>query len=336
MNKPRNIRYVGDENLAWKRKKHGSGFSYTNRQGHTLSSTDIARVKALVIPPAWTEVHICPDANGHIQATGIDAKGRKQYIYHPDWIAYNQENKFNSMHRFGEVLPMLRTTISGHMRQHTLNRERVLATMVWLLEHTFIRVGNKAYARDNDSYGLTTLRMKHITVDSNTVKFNFKGKSNIYHEMDIRHPRVVSTIKKCIELPGYEIFQYLDEDGNRHTVDSSDVNEYLKSITGEALSAKDFRTWGGTTLAGDTLYQLGQPSEELPVEKALVQTVKEVSSHLGNTVAVCRKYYIHPAVFKSYSKNILVPHFEEVYKHPKKILDGLTTEEYATWSLLGK
>ncbi len=334
MQSPSGIRYVSDINLSWTRKKHSAGFQYFNRIGGKLRDEDITRIKALVIPPAWTDVHICPDPQGHIQATGIDARGRKQYIYHPDWVAYNQRAKFDSLKRFGEVLPTLRETVAGHMRQHQLTRERVLATMVWILQNTFIRVGNKEYAKENQSYGLTTLRMKHVDIHGGTVRFSFKGKSNVYHEMDIRHPRVVSTIKKCIELPGYELFQYLDENGEKHSVDSAAVNEYLQQVTGEALSAKDFRTWGGTTLAGDVLYNLGEPSEELPLEKAEVQTVKAVSHQLGNTVAVCRKYYIHPTVFKSYEKATLIPHFDKIYASKKAAPEGLTLEEYATWTLL--
>lgn len=334
MQTPRGIRYVADPNLTWIRKKHSKGFQYCNKIGGRLRDEDIVRIKALVIPPAWTDVHICPDPTGHIQATGIDARGRKQYIYHPEWMAYNQRAKFNSLKRFGEVLPTLRETMASHMRQHQLTRERVLATMVWILQNTFIRVGNKEYAKENQSYGLTTLRMKHVDIHGGTVRFSFKGKSSVYHEMDIRHPRVVSTIKKCIELPGYELFQYLDEDGVKRSVDSAAVNEYLQQVTGETLSAKDFRTWGGTTLAGDTLYTLGEPSEELPLEKAFVQTVKEVSNQLGNTVAVCRKYYIHPTVFKSYEKDTLIPHFKKIYSAKHAVPEGLTLEEYATWTLL--
>lgn len=334
MHLPKNLRYVSDENLAWKRLKHGSGFRYLNRLGNPLTEEQVARIKELVIPPAWTEVQICPDPQGHIQVTGIDAKGRKQYIYHPTWTEYSQQAKFNSLQKFGDVLPTLRETVAGHMRQHTLTKERVLATMVWLLEHTFIRVGNRAYAKENQSYGLSTLRRKHVTFDGSSVTFSFKGKSNKYHELDIKHPRIVRTLKQCNELPGYELFQYLDDEEVRHTIDSADVNEYLQSITGESLTAKDFRTWGGTTLASNILYQLGEPTEELPVAKAVTQAVKDVSQHLGNTMTVCRKYYIHPVVFKSYAKHTLVPHFEEVFKLPNKVPSGLTLAEYATLSLL--
>jgi DNA topoisomerase I len=334
MNKPRDIRYVSDEAMTWRRQKRGKTFKYLNKQGKPLREAFQERVRKLIIPPAWSHVKICADKNGHIQAVGIDAKGRKQYIYHPKWVEYNQRHKFQSLQKFGQVLPTLRETLNGHMSQRTLSRERILATVVWLLEHTFIRVGNKAYAKENQSYGLTTMRAKHVDVVGNTISFSFKGKSNVYHELDIRHPRVATTIKACIELPGYEIFKYLDDDGNRRTIDSADVNEYLKEITGESFSAKDFRTWGGTTLAGDTLYKLGSSDETLSVEDALNQAVVEVSEHLGNTVAVCRKYYIHPKVIRSHELHKLVPHFESIYKSGKAP-QGLTQEEYATLCLLG-
>lgn len=336
MAKPRGIRYVSDASLSWRREKKGDGFVYLNRLGRPVSPKDAERINKLIIPPAWTDVHICSDARGHIQAIGTDARGRKQYIYHPDWMAYNQKHKFDSLQQFGLILPTLRETVNGHMRQHTLTRERVLATVVWLLEHTFIRVGNKTYAKENQSYGLTTLRMKHVEVEGNTVSFSFKGKSHVYHELDVRHPRVAATIKKCIELPGYELFQYLDEDGQRHAIDSADVNEYLKTITGESLSAKDFRTWGGSTMAGDNLYQLGSEEPEADPESIIRQTVKEVASHLGNTVAVCRKYYIHPRVIRSYEHHDLIPHFAKVYRAEKSVPEGLMPEEYAMLTLIQK
>lgn len=334
MTKPRSIRYVNDASLTWKRVGSGDQTTYLNRLGKPIRATDQARVRSLVIPPAWVDVRICADPRGHIQATGLDAKGRKQYIYHPDWIAYTQRSKFDSLRHFGEVLPTLRETINGHMRQHTLSRERVLATVVWLLEHTFIRVGNQEYAKQNQSYGLTTMRNKHVDVVGNTVSFSFKGKSHVYHELDVRHPRVAQTIRQCIELPGYQLFQYLDDDQQRHKIDSADVNQYLKDITGESFSAKDFRTWGGTVLAGDLLYQLGDPSDELPAEKNVVQAVKAVSEHLGNTVAVCRQYYIHPKVISSYERSLLIPHFDQVLSKTSSVPEGLSAAEYAVWSLL--
>jgi DNA topoisomerase I len=333
MSKPRGLHYVSDKDLVWRRVKNGDGFKFINRIGHSLKAKDLARVKSLVIPPAWEEVHVSPDENGHIQATGLDSKGRKQYIYHPAWIEYNQKSKFESLKKFGEVLPTLREAIAGHMRQHELTRERVLATVVWLLENTFIRVGNKEYADENQSYGLTTMRTKHVDVEGNTIKFSFKGKSHVYHELDIRNPRVAQTIRECIELPGYQIFKYM-EDGKRKTIDSQQINEYLKEISGESFSAKDFRTWGGTVLAGDTLYKIGEPTPELSTEKAIVQAVATVAEHLGNTTAVCRQYYIHPRVITSYEKDALIPHFVKVEKTKASIPKGLDWQEYATWSLL--
>ena len=330
---PDGVRYVSDSSLTWTREKKGKGFRYLDKNGNVLDDKKLERVHTLVIPPAWTKVQISPVSTGHIQAIGFDAKGRKQYIYHPEWIAYNQQHKFDKMVRFGEVLPTLRETIKGHMRQRSLSQERILATIVWLLEHTFIRVGNKTYAKENNSYGLTTLRSKHVKVRGNKVKFSFMGKSGVYHEHDITDPRIAKTIKECIELPGYELFQYLDEEDNRQVVDSQDVNNYLKSITGEVFSAKDFRTWGGTTLAGDTLYGIGPSESDDDLKTALKQTVDEVSSHLGNTPAVCRTYYIHPTIFNSYEKQKLVPHFKKIYSSSKKI-DGLSPEEYAAWSLI--
>jgi DNA topoisomerase-1 len=249
-------------------------------------------------------------------------------------VAYNQQHKFESLKKFGEILPTLRETVAGHMRQHDLSRDRILATVVWLLEHTFIRVGNKTYAKENQSYGLTTMRTKHVDVKGQSVRFSFKGKSSVYHELAISHPRVAATIKECIELPGYELFKYLDEDDYWWPIDSADVNEYLKIITGESFSAKDFRTWGGTTLAGDKLFQLGKLEDDLTLEKAVSQVVQEVSEHLGNTPAVCRQYYIHPKVIDSYQQGQLPTHFAQVYRVPSKIPSGLTKEEYATLSLL--
>ncbi|MEN8253038.1 MAG: DNA topoisomerase IB [Patescibacteria group bacterium] len=328
------IHYVSDKKLNWKRRKRGTGFQYLDKEDKPLREKEIERIKKLSIPPAWVEVQICPDEKGHIQAVGFDAKQRKQYIYHPDWILYNQKHKFDSMIRFGEVLPVLRDQVAAHMRQHSLTRERILATIVWLLENTFIRIGNKAYAKDNKSYGLTTLREKHVEVEGNKVKFSFKGKSGVYHQHDISHPRIVQTIKQCIELPGYKLFNYLDDNDNRQRVDSKDVNEYLQSATGESMSAKDFRTWGGTTLAGDTLYQLGSFSEELSKQDAFSQTVDRVSDHLGNTTSVCKKYYIHPKIFSSYERKKLVPHFARIHKNHKRNPGKLSPSEKAAWTLI--
>ena len=328
------VRYISDSGLTWSRKKVGRGFQYFNKSGNPLKPDEVEKVKNLSIPPAWSDVRVCPSDDGHIQAIGHDDIGRKQYIYNLDWIAHQQQNKFDGMVRFGEILPKLRRTVYRHMTQEKLTRKRILATVVWLLENTFIRVGNKSYERENDSHGLTTLRGKHVKVRGNTVKFNFKGKSGVYHELDINHPRVAKTVKKCIELPGYEIFQYMDEEQNKRVVDSRDVNEYLQSIAGEAMSAKDFRTWGGTTIAGTTLYNLGVPGSEDGAKEAVSQAIEEVADNLGNTAAVCKEYYIHPKVLASYEEDTLIPHFKKIYKSDNKSPDRMSLGEYATWMLL--
>ncbi len=335
MNKARDgVRYVSDKGLTWSRKKVGRGFRYLNKSGNPLKPEEIEKVKKLIIPPAWNDVKICPSDDGHIQAIGSDDKGRKQYIYNSDWIAQQKQHKFDGMIRFGEILPKIRRTVYRHMAQEELSRKKILATVVWLLENTFIRVGNKAYEKENNSYGLTTLREKHVKVRGNKIKFSFKGKSGVYHELGVTNSRVAKTIKRCIELPGYKLFRYLDDDGKKQIVDSQDVNEYLHNLAGESMSAKDFRTWGGTTIAGTTLYNLGAPSSEDEAKAALSQTIEEVADHLGNTVAVCKEYYIHPKVLKSYEDGTLFPFFEKIYKSDRKNSDRMPLGEYATWMLL--
>lgn len=328
------IHYISDDKLTWKRRKRGSGFQYLDEHDKSLGTEAIERIKKMAIPPAWTKVRISPDEKGHLQAVGLDSKERKQYIYHPDWVSYNQQHKFDSMIKFGEVLPTLRTQVAADMRRHQLSKERILATIVWLLEHTFIRIGNKVYEKDNQSYGLTTLREKHVKVEGNKIEFSFKGKSGVYHQYDISHPRIVQTIKQCIELPGYKIFNYFDDDKALKVVDSRDVNEYMQSITGETLSAKDFRTWGGTVLAGGALYSIGDVDKKDETESIFGQVVEQVSEHLGNTAAVCRTYYIHPKVFSSYTKKKLVPHFAKVYKTYRPKSGKLTRDEQAAWTLI--
>lgn len=328
------LHYRKDLELPWRRAKRGNGFSYINSEGRVVEKADRKRIVSLAIPPAWADVQISSDPLSHIQATGMDARKRKQYIYHPDLVKHNQKQKFDQMVSFGECLPALRQAVSAHMRDHTLTRDRILATVVWLLEHTFIRVGNKVYATENDSYGLTTMRNKHVDVDGNTVSFSFKGKSGVFHELDITHPRVAKTIQACIDLPGYELFQYLDENNNRQAIDSEDVNNYLQTHVGSDFSAKDFRTWGGSVLAGESFYHKGRAQTAEEVKKNTSEVVSEVSKHLRNTKTICRTYYIHPVIIKSYEKDILVPHFDHAYKRTADKNLGLSAEEYATWSLI--
>jgi DNA topoisomerase I len=332
--KKADLRYVTDESPGISRKKKGDKWLYFLDEKIVKDPKIIKRVDELVIPPAWDKVWICARDDGYLQATGFDDKGRKQYLYHEDWSKQSQENKFSKMTFFGEVLPEIRRKISRDMLIKELNKEKILATVVWLLQHTFIRIGNEEYVKENNSYGLTTLRNKHVKVRGENVSFEFRGKSGIDHSITFSHPKVSKIIKECFELPGYEVFQYLDERGDKHGIDSGDVNEYLKSITGEDVTAKDFRTWGGTTLSAESLYKMGFFETEEAAKKNINGVVKIVAAHLGNTPKVCRCYYIHPTVLDSYQERILVPHYDKILSHSGDKPDELTKKEYAVLTLL--
>ncbi|MEK7605747.1 MAG: DNA topoisomerase IB [Patescibacteria group bacterium] len=328
------LRYITDSIRGISREGSKTSPIYTGSTGERVNdSKTLKRIKDLVIPPAWTGVWISPYANTHLQATGIDQKGRKQYIYHKEWERICQEAKFDRVEFFGKHLPTIREAVERDMTTRGLNEKRVIATVVWLLEHTFIRIGNEEYAKENQSFGLTTLRNKHVDVDGDRIRFTFKGKSGIDHEKDITNPTVVKTIRKCIELPGYEVFQYLNEEHQRHTVDSAEVNQYLQDTTGEQITAKDFRTWGGTMLSANYLCQMETPKTKDDKKKNMTQVVKKVSKNLGNTPTVCRSYYIHPTIFRTYEEDILVPHIKEYRDKPQKE-DNLKPTEFAVLELL--
>jgi DNA topoisomerase I len=328
------VRYRKDTDLPWRRVKSGSGFRYVTEKGTPIPESEKERIAGLVIPPAWHDVVISDDARDYIQAIGVDDRGRKQYIYHPEWVKQSQSHKFDQMIAFGERLPTLRRAVNTHMKERGLTKDRVVATVIWLLENTFIRVGNKAYAEENQSYGLTTMREKHVDVSGNTVTFSFPGKSGVYHELGVTNPRVAKNVKACLELPGYELFQYFDQERNRQVVDSADVNSYLKEHTGADFSAKDFRTWGGSVIAGDAFYKKGSAVDKDDLKTKTLEVVTLVSKNLGNTKAVCREYYIHPTIIRSYEKDILVPYFQRSYGRQQKKRLSLHMEEYATWSLI--
>ena len=300
------LRYVTDDEPGIRRRKSGKGFTYVDPQGRTVQDPkDLERIKKLAIPPAWTDVWICPRANGHLQATGRDAKGRKQYRYHADWREARDETKFGRMIAFGEALPKIRERIDRDMSLRGLSREKVLATVVQLLEATLIRVGNKEYARQNNSFGLTTLRDQHVDVSGSTLRFEFRGKSGKEHQVEIQDRRLARIVRQCRDLPGQTLFQYLDEDGERQKVTSEDVNAYLRETTGDDFTAKDFRTWGGTVLALSALLEVGTCENEREANKAVVEAVKRVSGQLGNRPAICRKYYVHPAVIETFLEGSL-------------------------------
>jgi DNA topoisomerase-1 len=307
------LRYVNDEGPGIRRRKRGKGFSYTLPNGGVLTSPkELERIRKLAIPPAWTDVWICPIANGHLQATGRDARGRKQYRYHADWRNVRDETKFGRMILFGDALPKIRERVEADLGQRGLSRNKVLAAVVKLLETTLIRVGNREYMKQNNSYGLTTLRDGHVDIEGSKIRFEFRGKSGKDHSVEIQDRRLARVVKQCRDLPGQTLFQYLDDNGEQQKVLSEDVNAYLKEISGEDFTAKDFRTWGGTVLMLSALLEVGACESEKEANRAIVQAVKDVAANLGNRPAICRKYYIHPLVIETFVQGELVDALAEV------------------------
>jgi DNA topoisomerase I len=310
------LRYINDLTPGISRRRAGRGFSYTDPQGVTVRDPEtIARIRALAIPPAWTDVWICPSARGHLQATGRDARGRKQYRYHAGWREVRDGTKYARLPSFARMLPQIRAQVEKDLSLPGLPRDKVLAAVIRLLEATLIRVGNKEYARDNDSFGLTTMRNRHVDVSGQTLQFEFLGKGGKRHRVDIRDPRLARIIGRCQEIPGHELFQYEDEDGQHRTVESADVNEYLRRHAGDDFSAKDFRTWAGTVLMVEALLDMGPASSERQAKRKLVRGIEAVAARLGNTPAICRAYYVHPAVIDGYGDGSLLAFLE---KRPKK------------------
>jgi len=294
------LKYSADDRPGIRRIGPPKAFRYVSVRGRPVGARDRARIRALVIPPAWTDVWICPDPRGHIQATGRDARGRKQYRYHPRWREVRDEDKYGRLADFGRALPAIRRRINRDLRRRGLPRDKVLAAVVKLLETTFIRVGNDEYARQNRSYGLTTMRDAHVRVTGSKVRFLFRGKSGVAHQLELDDRRLARIVKECRDLPGQELFQYLDERGAVVDVGSEDVNAYLKEITGTDFTSKDFRTWAGTVLAARLLRQAEPHTSATAGKRAIARAIDEVAKRLGNTRAVCRKCYVHPAVIDAY------------------------------------
>jgi DNA topoisomerase I len=330
------LRYVSDEEPGIRRKKAGKGFAYVGPDGGRIADeATLARIRSLAIPPAYTDVWICPRADGHIQATGRDAKGRKQYRYHPAFREIRESTKFEHMIEFAQALPVVRKTIDDHMSLRGLPREKVLATVVHLLENTLIRVGNSDYAKQNKSYGLTTLRDPHVKVEGPELRFQFKGKSGKTWRLAVKDRRIARIVKACQDLPGQDLFQYVDDDGQPQSVTSADVNAYLKEVTGRDITAKDFRTWAGTVLAALALAEFEEFDSEAKAKKNIRQAIERVSSRLGNTPTICRKCYVHPEVFSCYLEGSLLLEIKnEVEAELRDNLAGLKPEEAAVLSLL--
>ncbi len=322
--------YVHDSDPGIGRKKAGEGFTYVDADGKPVKDARTEdRIAKLVIPPAWTEVWICPEARGHIQATGRDQKGRKQYIYHPDWRTHRDEAKYGRMAEFGRALPRLRKRVEADLSKRGLPREKVLAAVVRIMEETSIRVGNDQYAQANKSFGLTTLRKRHVVGLTGTAAvFDFRGKSGKQHRTGIHDRRLAALIRRCEELPGQRLFQYLDHEGQRHAINSHDVNDYIREATGGSFTAKDFRTWSGTLHCAQALAQAG-PAENKGAEKRIIAAcVKQVAGVLGNTPAVCRSSYIHPKVLELYGSGTLVerlarPSSRQAEKALLEVLDAV-------------
>jgi DNA topoisomerase I len=295
------LRYVNDDQPGFSRQRKGEEFEYLDQKGKPIRDEQrLLRIKRLAIPPAWTEVWICPSSNGHIQATGRDARRRKQYRYHERWREIRDENKFDRLVNFGKALPKIRRRLKKDLALSGLPREKVLATIVQLLERSLIRVGNEEYARENKSFGLTTMQDRHVDVKGSKLRFRFRGKSGRQHEVDVTDRRIARIVSKLQDLPGQSLFQYLDDEGKVRDITSQDVNEYLREITGEDFTAKDFRTWAGTVLAAIALRAAGEFETKTQAKANIKNAIEAVAKVLGNTPAICRQCYIHPAILETY------------------------------------
>ncbi|HEX8297222.1 MAG TPA: DNA topoisomerase IB [Chthoniobacteraceae bacterium] len=330
------LRYTSDEQPGIRRQRQGDDFVFIQPNGKQVTDPEtLRRIKRLVIPPAWEEVWISPHENGHIQATGRDARRRKQYRYHPDWRAQRDQNKFGRMLAFARALPRLRKRVDRDLQRRGLPREKVLATVVRLLEATLIRVGNDEYARHNKSYGLTTMHDRHVKVKGGRIHFAFKGKSGKRHEISFQDAQLAKIVKRCQDLPGQELFAYEDENGQPRDVGSQDVNNYLRSLAGEEFTAKDFRTWAGTVLAAIALREFQAFSKKAEAKKNVVAAIEAVASTLGNTPAVCRKCYVHPVILESYLQgNTIATLQQRVSSKLDRSLAAMRPDEAAVMVLL--
>jgi DNA topoisomerase I len=329
------LRYTSDEQPGIRRRRKGRGFAYIDRDGVSVRDDgELRRIRSLAIPPAWTDVWISPTPLGHIQATGRDARGRKQYRYHERWREVRDEAKYGRLSDFTKALPAIRARVDADLARPGIPRERVLATAVRILDQTFIRVGNAEYARENGSFGLTTLRSNHVEVVGSRIVFRFRGKSGKDHEVDVRDRRLARVVARLQQLPGQELFQYLADDGDPRAIESEDVNAYLREISGEDLSAKDFRTWAGTVLAARALAQLGPARNERVARKRIVEAIDIVAARLGNTRAVCRKCYVHPGILEAYAADDL----PAALRRPEKVRKSheLSSHEAAVAAMVAR
>jgi DNA topoisomerase-1 len=332
------LRYISGSGPCIRRIRCGKSFRYIGPDGKALrDARHLDRIRSLAIPPAWTNVWICPSAHGHLQAYGWDARGRKQYRYHPLYRATRDQTKFSRMIAFGTVLARIRRRVERDLRRQGLPKEKVLATVVRLLETTYIRVGNDEYAKENESFGLTTMRSRHVHIAGARLMFQFRGKSGQDHTVELTDARLARIVKRCQELPGYELFQYVTPTGEHRSVDSADVNRYIRDISGQEFTAKDFRTWAGTVLAAREFYAAGRSTSATAAKRTIVAAVKTVARRLGNRPATCRKYYIHPAILDGYADGALFPAMEQGEQQNAAYAGlGLRPEEYSVMVLIAE
>jgi DNA topoisomerase-1 len=326
------LRYVSDKDPGISRRKRGKGFIYIKDEKTIRDKNEMQRIRSLVIPPAWQNVWICCLANGHLQATGYDSKNRKQYLYHSLWSQFRNQTKFFNLFEFGKKLPAIREQLERDLAKQGLPLEKILAAIVSIMQHTNIRVGNNEYEKLYGSFGLTTLKDKHVTINGSHVKFCFKGKKGIYHEVDMRSRKLANIVQQCRDMPGKELFQYYDEHGERRSIDSGMVNDYIKQMTGGDFTTKDFRTWTGTANAISVLKELGSCESETEAKKNIADALDIVAKRLGNTRTVCKKYYVHPRILELYSTKELEKWFD---KKIDTISEKLSEEETILLKILG-
>lgn len=327
--------YVKSDEPGITRIQRGSEFIYVFDNKPLKDKREIERIRRLVIPPAWTDVWICPLPNGHIQATGFDVRKRKQYRYHELWNVLRNETKYHRLLEFGKILPQIRLKIEQDLAGKQLSQNKVIAIVLSLMERTYIRIGNNEYEKQNGSYGLTTLKDKHATITGDKVLFSFKGKKGVYHDITLQNRRLARAVKQCRDVPGKELFQYYDEQGQRHPIDSGMVNSYIHEAAGSDFSAKDFRTWAGSLQALQAFRAVGEAVTESDSKKAIVQVLDTVSQKLGNTRTVCKKYYVHPGLVKLYEEKKLLTYLQELDKlEEPDDKSGLTAEEQVLMKIL--
>ena len=332
------LRYVRDNGPCIRRQRCGRSFRYFGADGRPLREPrHLKRIRSLAIPPAWRNVWICPSPHGHLQAVGWDVKGRKQYRYHPEYRSVRDQAKFSRMIAFGTVLANVRKTVEQDLQRRGLPKEKVLATVVRLLETAFVRIGNDEYAKANDSFGLTTLRNRHVTIEGTRLMFRFRGKSAQAHTIALTDRKLAQVVRQCQELPGYALFEYQDSDGKVCRIDSADVNRYIREIAGDEFTAKDFRTWAGTVLAARELHDAGPAANDTEAKKKVADAVKRVAKSLGNRPAASRKYYIHPAVIDAYVDGSLFPTMQQGEEQDSAYAGlGLKPEEYAVMVVVAR